>query len=234
MNCIKCQVPLPEGAKFCAACGTLQPEPRPTPAPGKDLCAGCGAPLGPGAAFCASCGTPVPAAAPAAPAVCAGCGSPLESGAVFCAKCGTPVPAPVLQKAPLSPKAKKAVFIGGGALAAVIALVVILVVVLSGGVHSSAENVARAAAEASATFDFETMFECSPDPLLRTAILSSTSYSNSELKEMSRSELMKIVREELLSDPDSTYFSGKLSQETAIEIVKACGSEAGDTSESEF
>jgi tetratricopeptide (TPR) repeat protein len=48
--CAACGEPLPEGAKFCAACGAkVQPQ--------KCVCSGCGAELQPGVKFCPECGT---------------------------------------------------------------------------------------------------------------------------------------------------------------------------------
>jgi class 3 adenylate cyclase/tetratricopeptide (TPR) repeat protein len=51
-GCVNCGEQLPEGARFCPACGAEQ-----TAA----TCVTCGAALLPGARFCFSCGTPVPA-----------------------------------------------------------------------------------------------------------------------------------------------------------------------------
>ncbi len=56
-GCVNCGEQLPEGARFCPACGAEQTAPT---------CATCGAALLPGARFCFSCGTPVPARAAAA------------------------------------------------------------------------------------------------------------------------------------------------------------------------
>ena len=50
-GCVNCGEQLPEGARFCPACGAEQTAPT---------CATCGAALLPGARFCFSCGTPVP------------------------------------------------------------------------------------------------------------------------------------------------------------------------------
>jgi len=75
--CSSCGTDIPEGGKFCPACGAAAP----APIPDGGACASCGAELKPGARFCASCGapsTPVPEAPPQ-PAVCSGCGAGLPT-----------------------------------------------------------------------------------------------------------------------------------------------------------
>ena len=57
MECPKCRFANPQGARFCAACGTAL----------STACAHCGATCEPGARFCSACGKPV-AAAPEAQA----------------------------------------------------------------------------------------------------------------------------------------------------------------------
>jgi membrane protease subunit (stomatin/prohibitin family) len=47
--CVSCNAPLSAGAKFCAECGTAQPQSR--------HCTNCGVQLPPGAKFCSECGT---------------------------------------------------------------------------------------------------------------------------------------------------------------------------------
>lgn len=54
MNCPNCNSPLPDGAKFCTACGTPVQA-----APAGPVCSSCGQPLTPGTKFCTTCGTPV-------------------------------------------------------------------------------------------------------------------------------------------------------------------------------
>lgn len=49
MNCIKCGMELPDGAKFCNFCGVKQ----------ELICGNCGTVLPPGSAFCHMCGNPV-------------------------------------------------------------------------------------------------------------------------------------------------------------------------------
>lgn len=47
--CVACHAPLPDGARFCPACGAKREAPAP-------FCAGCGKQLQPGARFCPWCG----------------------------------------------------------------------------------------------------------------------------------------------------------------------------------
>ncbi len=214
MNCVHCQVPLPDGARFCAACGTPQPEPKP-----QNRCANCGAELPQGAGFCNKCGANQSQQAPAAPvpSFCRTCGNELAPGAGFCNKCGTPVAA-APTRGGLSPAAKKGIFIGGGALLLVIALVVILVVVLSGG---GAESVAEKYLSAKMINDYETMLECYTDRAIMNTLADSTSHSYAELSEKSRSELIDLCRKELIEDPDSTYYKGKIDKESEIVVVSS-------------
>jgi class 3 adenylate cyclase/tetratricopeptide (TPR) repeat protein len=51
MECPGCKADIPEGNRFCEACG----------APAPILCPSCGAPARPGASFCGKCGTPLTA-----------------------------------------------------------------------------------------------------------------------------------------------------------------------------
>ena len=70
MNCQNCGAPIPEGTKFCPACGAQQTAPQPQEAPqeaASSFCASCGNPVPAGATFCAVCGQPVGAAAPSKP-----------------------------------------------------------------------------------------------------------------------------------------------------------------------
>ena len=214
MNCVHCQVPLPDGARFCAACGTPQPEPKP-----QNRCVKCGAELPQGGVFCNKCGANQAQQAPAAPApsFCRTCGNPLAPGILFCNKCGTPVGA-APQKSGLSPAAKKGIFIGGGALVAVIALVVILVVVLSGGVHSSPESVAEAYMEATVEGDYSAMAECMPAAVIRADLISSGAYTSSELEDKSRDELLDLLQS-LADDPESDYYGRSPDTGIGIEIV---------------
>ena len=75
--CPNCQNPLPQGAKFCASCGTK--------IGGGAPCPNCQNPLPQGAKFCASCGTKIDAGG-----VCSSCQAQLAPGAKFCPSCGTP------------------------------------------------------------------------------------------------------------------------------------------------
>lgn len=111
--CSACGTQIPEGGKFCPACGAAAPTEAPVAEAG--ACAGCGAELKPGARFCASCGTPVAVAAAAAqpaappPATCAGCGQELAPGRAFCSHCGTPAGgAPAAAPPPVQPAAPAA------------------------------------------------------------------------------------------------------------------------------
>ncbi len=73
--CPQCQNPLPQGAKFCAACGAKTGGGQPCPQ--------CQNPLPPGAKFCAACGTKIDAGS-----ACPECQAQLPPGAKFCAACG--------------------------------------------------------------------------------------------------------------------------------------------------
>ena len=55
-NCPKCGLPVADGAKFCAACGTRMPQKLIK----SKVCSVCGNTLNAGAKFCNVCGTAVP------------------------------------------------------------------------------------------------------------------------------------------------------------------------------
>ena len=55
-NCPKCGLPVDDGAKFCAACGTRMPQKLIK----SKVCSVCGNTLNAGAKFCNVCGTAVP------------------------------------------------------------------------------------------------------------------------------------------------------------------------------
>lgn len=55
-NCPKCGLPVADGAKFCAACGTRMPQKLIK----SKICSVCGNTLNAGAKFCNVCGTAVP------------------------------------------------------------------------------------------------------------------------------------------------------------------------------
>ena len=58
-KCPGCGETVPQGAAFCAKCGTRVPEPEPEPEPEPDeapICRVCGATLEQGSAFCSCCG----------------------------------------------------------------------------------------------------------------------------------------------------------------------------------
>jgi len=76
--CPQCKTPLPQGAKFCASCGTKVPE--------AGVCMACKAQLLPGAKFCPNCGNKVEQEL-----VCGNCQTKLPPGAKFCAGCGNKV-----------------------------------------------------------------------------------------------------------------------------------------------
>jgi membrane protease subunit (stomatin/prohibitin family) len=80
VKCPSCQADNPQGAKFCASCGTSL-------APPTVKCPSCQADNPPGAKFCSSCGTSM---APAA-VHCTACGTEIAPGGRFCPSCGTPV-----------------------------------------------------------------------------------------------------------------------------------------------
>jgi len=73
--CSNCQTPLPQGAKFCATCGTKVPE--------TGVCVECKSQLLPGAKFCPNCGSKV-----SQETACPNCQTKLPPGAKFCANCG--------------------------------------------------------------------------------------------------------------------------------------------------
>jgi len=76
--CPNCNSPLPQGAKFCANCGTKIPE--------AGVCVSCKAQLIPGAKFCPGCGAKVEQVSN-----CPSCQTQLPPGAKFCASCGTKI-----------------------------------------------------------------------------------------------------------------------------------------------
>lgn len=64
MNCPNCKTQLPEGTKFCYACGCAQPQPQQEATLREDRiapekCVRCGTVLQQGTRFCAACGCPV-------------------------------------------------------------------------------------------------------------------------------------------------------------------------------
>jgi membrane protease subunit (stomatin/prohibitin family) len=73
--CVKCGTMVPQGSKFCPACGEKQEQ---------KACPGCKAALPAGAKFCPSCG------AKTGETVCVKCGAKF-SGGKFCPECGSPV-----------------------------------------------------------------------------------------------------------------------------------------------
>lgn len=78
--CPKCNSANPQGAKFCASCGTSLGPPT-------IACPSCSASNPEDAKFCVSCGTSLKRA-------CASCGADLAPGAKFCPECGTATEAP--------------------------------------------------------------------------------------------------------------------------------------------
>lgn len=94
--CVKCDMVLKPGAKFCPGCGTKTGDPA---AKHSDayVCLVCKTPVLQGAQFCPGCGTPVAVTtAPPVPPVpaqltCIVCKRVLKEGARFCPGCGTPV-----------------------------------------------------------------------------------------------------------------------------------------------
>jgi len=71
--CAKCRATVPQGAKFCPACGAKQES---------VACSKCGAAMPQGAKFCPSCGQP------AGESACPKCGAKLAAGSKFCPDCG--------------------------------------------------------------------------------------------------------------------------------------------------
>ncbi len=78
--CTNCQQPVPDGFKFCPACGSPQAPPQPQGVP----CIKCQAVVAPGTKFCPECGSPQEV-------TCSKCNQPVAGGAKFCNNCGTPV-----------------------------------------------------------------------------------------------------------------------------------------------
>ena len=62
-QCPSCGAEMPNGALFCATCGTkiVQPESAVEPASPALFCEQCGATIAAGVKFCTSCGTPISA-----------------------------------------------------------------------------------------------------------------------------------------------------------------------------
>lgn len=75
--CPQCGAAVPEGMKFCGACGTSVEPP-------KTICANCGSEIPGGMRFCGVCGTPVGPVK----RVCSKCGAELGEGMKFCGICG--------------------------------------------------------------------------------------------------------------------------------------------------
>lgn len=84
LACPSCGTANPQGAKFCANCGTSM-------APPAANCPSCGTQNPSASKFCSNCGTSMAPPPPAAPATCAGCGTELAPGAKFCPSCGRQV-----------------------------------------------------------------------------------------------------------------------------------------------
>ncbi|MCD1296077.1 hypothetical protein CUJ83_13825 [Methanocella sp. CWC-04] len=74
--CVKCGTAVPQGSKFCPACGTKQEQ---------AACPKCGAGVAPGAKFCANCGERL------GESTCPKCNAKLAAGSKFCPECGSPV-----------------------------------------------------------------------------------------------------------------------------------------------
>ncbi len=96
MKCVKCNSELPDGAKFCNACGASQ-EPA--------KCVKCGAELPAGAKFCNGCGASQEAPKTEEMKKCARCGTEMPKDFKFCDGCGASqeaaqVPPPVQQQVP--------------------------------------------------------------------------------------------------------------------------------------
>jgi membrane protease subunit (stomatin/prohibitin family) len=83
VECSNCHAANPEGAKFCASCGTSL-------APPKVECANCHADNSPGARFCGNCGQPLGPQ----PVHCPSCGTETAADAKFCPSCGTAISPP--------------------------------------------------------------------------------------------------------------------------------------------
>ena len=75
VRCPECGEPVPNGAKFCMACGAKMEK--------QEVCPACGEPIVKGAKFCLNCGRRL------APGVCPNCGKEVTPGAKFCLECGT-------------------------------------------------------------------------------------------------------------------------------------------------
>jgi len=98
--CVKCNMVLKPGAKFCPGCGTLvgaTPAPPVPPIQRQLTCVVCKRVLIEGARFCPGCGTPVGANADTESAatvnldqqVCISCKAALKNGSMFCPHCGS-------------------------------------------------------------------------------------------------------------------------------------------------
>lgn len=75
VRCPECGELVPNGAKFCMACGAKMEK--------QEVCPACGEPIVKGAKFCLNCGRRL------APGVCPNCGKEVTPGAKFCLECGT-------------------------------------------------------------------------------------------------------------------------------------------------
>lgn len=73
--CAKCGAAVPQGSKFCPACGAKQES---------AACPKCGAQAPAGAKFCPSCGQALESACPK-------CGAKAATGSKFCPSCGNPL-----------------------------------------------------------------------------------------------------------------------------------------------
>lgn len=74
--CASCRAPMPEGARYCAACGKAA----------STACPSCHEPAAAGARFCTGCGARL-----ASPTACAQCGAVLPPSGRFCPDCGNQV-----------------------------------------------------------------------------------------------------------------------------------------------
>ena len=89
MKCNKCGAEVPEGMKFCGACGT--------PVPQTIKCASCGADIEAGMKFCGICGAPVNQKKK-----CVSCGAEISYNLNFCPMCGANQNQPANNGAPVN------------------------------------------------------------------------------------------------------------------------------------